>query len=133
MAIATRRERGTRGRYRLSRFLAEAAAFATFGFATTLFYEGFELTSWDLPRTGSASTVIAFAALFALATTFFAMALGALFDTRERVAQIVVPFSIPLLFIAGYSWPAQALPGLLEDLHSFCLMIFHYSAVAEPS
>jgi AcrR family transcriptional regulator len=27
----------------------------------------------------------------------------------------------------------EELPGLLEDLHSFCLMIFHYSAVAEPS
>jgi AcrR family transcriptional regulator len=27
---------------------------------------------------------------------------------------------------------AEELPELLEDLHSFCLMLFHYSPVAEP-
>lgn len=32
------------------------------------------------------------------------------------MAQVVVPFSIPLLFMAGYLWPSAALPEVLRVL-----------------
>ena len=115
MFLGTRRERRTApAPYPLAQYLGETLAFATIGFASALYYCGFVDWFWDYPRGGNLIGTLAFAALFALATSIFGMALGSFFDRRERSMQVWVFTSILLLFVSGYPWPAGSLPEFLR-------------------
>jgi ABC-2 type transport system permease protein len=115
MFLGTRREkRAAAAAYPLAQFAGETLAFTTIGFASALYYCGFVDWFWDYPRGGNLMGTLAFAALFALATALFSMALGSFFDRRERSTQVWVFTSILLLFLSGYPWPASSLPELLR-------------------
>lgn len=115
MFLATRREkRGAAAAYPLAQYAGETLAFSTIGFASALYYCGFVDWFWDYPRGGNLMGTLAFAALFALATAIFSMALGSFFDRRERSTQVWVFTSILLLFLSGYPWPANSLPHVLR-------------------
>jgi ABC-2 type transport system permease protein len=115
MFLGTRRERSIPpASYPFAQYLGETLAFATVGFASSLYYCGFVDWFWDYPRGGNLAGTLAFAGLFALATSIFGMALGSAFDRRERSIQVWVFTSIPLLFISGYPWPPGSLPGFLR-------------------
>ena len=43
-------------------------------------------------------------------------ALGSWFGNRERALQVLLFTALPLAFLAGFSWPAEALPGPLQWL-----------------
>ena len=59
---------------------------------------------------GQLSSLFAFTIAFCLCVAAFAMLLGRAFKTRERGLQLLLITSIPMLFVAGYSWPAESLP-----------------------
>lgn len=46
----------------------------------------------------------------------WACVLGWWIGNRERVMQVLVFSALPLFFLSGYSWPAQALPWVLQGL-----------------
>lgn len=68
----------------------------------------------DYPRAAAPLLdVVMGAILFVSATVAAALALASLFKTRERPLQLLLAVSLPLFFLAGLSWPAEATPTLL--------------------
>ena len=69
-----------------------------------------------LPRVYGFSTLgqplqlLALAALFTLATSFMGQAAGAWFKNPETPTLIFVGTSLPQFFLAGFSWPREAIP-----------------------
>lgn len=53
---------------------------------------------------------------FIVAAAGFGLLLSACFGNRETALQVLVLISIPTLFLAGFAWPAEAMPPLLERL-----------------
>lgn len=64
-------------------------------------------------KIGHFGTLLAFSIVFCLCISAFALILGRLFKTRERGLQLLLITSVPMLFVSGYSWPAESLPDLL--------------------
>lgn len=71
----------------------------------------------DYPRAAASLLDVAGAALlFVAATVAASLALASLFNTRERPLQLVLAVSLPLFFLSGLSWPAEATPTMLVAL-----------------
>ena len=51
---------------------------------------------------------------FLLATSFLGLALSVLFTRREHAIQALLFTSLPAVFLAGWSWPPEALPRWLR-------------------
>lgn len=60
--------------------------------------------------------LVVFSLLFAVCVAAFALLLGRLFKVRERGLQLLLVTSVPILFLSGYSWPAESLPHMLYVL-----------------
>jgi len=96
------------------------SAFATvFGRAVahlTIYLPALALYFIVLPRFYGFSTLgqplqlVALAALFTLATSFMGQAAGAWFKNPETPTLIFVGTSLPQFFLAGFSWPREAIP-----------------------
>jgi ABC-2 type transport system permease protein len=74
---------------------------------------GFVLWVQDYPRGGNAAGLAVFAVVFSMCAAALAVLLGAWFRSRERSVQLMLGLAVPILFVAGLSWPSQALPPLL--------------------
>jgi ABC-2 type transport system permease protein len=76
-----------------------------------------------LPRVYGFSTLgqplqlMALASLFTLATSFMGQAAGAWFKNPETPTLIFVGTSLPQFFLAGFSWPREAIPKPVLALH----------------
>src|SRR5262249_21120792 len=70
-----------------------------------------------LPRFYGFSTLghplqlFALASLFILATSFMGQAVGAWFTRPDTPMLIFLATSLPQFFLAGFSWPREAIPG----------------------
>lgn len=71
---------------------------------------------FGFPERGRALDVAAFALPFLLACIFLALAAGSLFRRRETAMQVLLFTSLPSVFLAGFAWPVEALPGWLRGL-----------------
>jgi ABC-2 type transport system permease protein len=67
---------------------------------------------YDVP--GSLGAVALLTVPFLLATTFLGLAVRALFGRRETAMQVILFTSLPLVFLAGFAWPVEALPEWLR-------------------
>lgn len=65
---------------------------------------------FGLPHIANIPTLLGFIVPFILATTFFAMTIGAFFRSREAALVIFPPFTIILLFVTGIAWPWHNIP-----------------------
>ena len=63
---------------------------------------------------GSLGPVAMLTAPFLLATVFLGFAVRACFRRRETAMQVVLITSLPLVFLGGFAWPVEALPGWLR-------------------
>jgi ABC-2 type transport system permease protein len=63
---------------------------------------------------GSLGAVALLTVPFLLATVFLGFTLRALFSRRETAMQVVLFTSLPLVFLAGFAWPIEALPAWLR-------------------
>ena len=63
---------------------------------------------------GSVWALTAMSVPFILATSFLGQALGLVFRHRETAVLLVLASSLPQFFLVGVSWPAEALPGILQ-------------------
>jgi ABC-2 type transport system permease protein len=59
---------------------------------------------------GQPLQLVALASLFTLATSFMGQAAGAWFKNPETPTLIFVGTSLPQFFLAGFSWPREAIP-----------------------
>jgi ABC-2 type transport system permease protein len=69
---------------------------------------------YGLSTLGSPLELFALAALFTLATSFMGQAAGAWFKRPETPTLIFLGTSLPQLFLAGFSWPREAIPESVQ-------------------
>jgi ABC-2 type transport system permease protein len=67
-------------------------------------------SSYGFSWLGHPLQFFALAAVFILATSFMAQAVGAWFKHPETPTLIFLGTSLPQLFLAGFSWPREAIP-----------------------
>jgi ABC-2 type transport system permease protein len=97
--------------------LGIALAFFVIGCADIAYFIGFVFWFQDYPRAAADPlTLIVSAALFISATVAGALALASFFRTRERPIQLWIVTSVPIFFLSGLSWPAEATPHWLSLL-----------------
>jgi ABC-2 type transport system permease protein len=65
---------------------------------------------------GQPLQIFALASLFTLATSFMGQAAGAWFKHPETPTLIFLGTSIPQLFLAGFSWPREAIPKSIQAI-----------------
>ena len=66
---------------------------------------------FSLPRLADPATLFAFLLPYVMACIFFSMTLSVFVRNRETCMLMFVFTSVPLLFLSGISWPADAMPG----------------------
>ena len=100
----------------LGGYLGALAAFGCVPLINCAYYFGFVLWWQGYPRGGNAVGLAVFAGVFAWCVAALALWIGSWFRTRERSAQLLLGTAMPLMFVAGLSWPAEALPAPLQAL-----------------
>lgn len=91
----------------------------TFVFAyliLALLYFGFFFQLYGVPHAAPQFALIGFSLLFLTSTTLFAILLGYLLPRPELTTVIVLLSSLPIVFTAGFAWPASNLPEWLDSL-----------------
>lgn len=71
---------------------------------------------YDVPRLGGLRSLAAVGVPFVLAVSGLAMVLAALCRTPIRVQLATAALGLPFFFIAGFSWPGEAMPAALRAL-----------------
>ncbi|MEJ0064384.1 MAG: ABC transporter permease [Caulobacteraceae bacterium] len=97
-------------------FLGLWAAFTVLGALTNLFFFGFVLWFQDYPRGSDLAGLLICAPIFSAAVSALGMLVGSTFARHERSMQILGGTSIPVFFLSGLSWPAFAMPPLVQAL-----------------
>jgi ABC-2 type transport system permease protein len=65
---------------------------------------------------GQPLQLFALVSLFTLATSFMGQAAGAWFKHPETPTLIFLGTSLPQLFLTGFSWPREAIPGVVQPV-----------------
>ncbi|MEW5687801.1 MAG: ABC transporter permease [Pseudomonadota bacterium] len=103
--------------FRPRELLGVALAFFVIGCADVAYFTGFVFWFQDFPRAaGSLGALAVASVLFVAATVAGALALASCFAVRERPIQLWIITSVPIYFLSGLSWPAEATPGWLAML-----------------
>lgn len=106
------------GQHRASpaQWLGRIAALSSVGVLAGLFYVGWEFTVQDFPRGGNPVGALVLLALYMPAVACWGCVLGLWFADRERSMQVLLLTALPMAFLSGFSWPAEALPWPLQAL-----------------
>lgn len=100
-----------------AQFAGIALGAVTIGLLSVGWFAGFVFWLHDYPRAAASFVDVAVGAtLFVLATVAAALTLASFFRTRERPLQLGLALSLPLVFLSGLSWPAEATPQPLVVL-----------------
>lgn len=97
-------------------WLGRLLALCLIGWLSGLYYFGWIFVWHDFPRGGNPLGALALLAVFVPAVVGLSALLGWWLANRERAMQVILFTSIPLAFVGGFSWPAEALPSLLQWL-----------------
>lgn len=106
------------GQHRVSArtWLGRVAMLSVLGWISGLFYFGWVFVMNEYPRGGNPLGALALLAVYSPAIASLGCLLGMWFGQRERAVQVLL-FTTPIMaFLAGFSWPAQALPAPLQLL-----------------
>jgi len=115
LVVGTWREQGlahASARHWLARLLALCVP----GWLAGLFYFGWIFIWQDYPHGGNPAGALLLLAVFVPAVAGCAALLGWWIANRERALQVVLFTSLPLAFLAGFTWPVEALPEPLQWL-----------------
>ncbi|MBB3541843.1 MULTISPECIES: ABC transporter permease [unclassified Rhizobium] len=69
---------------------------------------------YSIPRLGTPLSIFTFALPFVLAVSALGMVLAGLFRDPLTVQLVSAALGIPFLFLAGFSWPTEAIPPFLH-------------------
>ncbi len=90
--------------------------FSTIGYASGLLYFGWIFWAQDFPRGANPGGALVLLALYVPAICALGALLGLWFGNRERALQVLLFTALPMAFVSGFSWPAEALPEPLQAL-----------------
>lgn len=97
-------------------YFGALAAFSIVVILNAMYFFGFVFWWQDYPRAGNPAGALVLTVLYALCVAALGIYMGLFFRTRERSVQLLVATSMPILFLAGLTWPASALPAPLQAL-----------------
>lgn len=105
-------ERRRRGAFPvgLPGFLGIWAACATIGTLAGLLYFGLVFWIQDIPRGGNIPALLAVVPVFAATVAALALAIGSMVRDGDDALKLLIPTSIPLVFLSGFAWPLFAMP-----------------------
>lgn len=81
-----------------------------------MLYFGFFFQLYGVPHLAPPGQLLAYSLLFFLTATLFALWLGYLLPRPELPTVVVLVSSLPIVFTAGFAWPASNLPAWLDNL-----------------
>lgn len=99
--------------------LGRAAAYFSLSFVHCIFYFGILTRLYRFPHRGEPLALLLFLVPFLLSVVLLGLALSSLFKHRETAMQTLLFTSLPAVFLAGFSWPQEAIPrwlGLVAHL-----------------
>lgn len=88
----------------------KALCYFTLYAVLTFYMLGFVPYIFNLPHVGSAGTLVVFMIPFLLATIFLAMTFSVIMRNMESAFLLLLFMTLPLLFMAGVSWPQSNIP-----------------------
>lgn len=71
---------------------------------------------YDIPRLGTPLSIFTITLPFVLAVSALGLVLAGLFRDPLTVQLVSAALGIPFLFLAGFSWPAEAIPPFLQAI-----------------
>lgn len=80
------------------------------------YYFGFCFNYYGISTLAQPLQIIQLAIPFILATSLLGVCISQVLPRRELVTALVILSSLPIVFTAGFVWPANMLPTLLHDL-----------------
>jgi ABC-2 type transport system permease protein len=92
------------------RYLGRALAYFLHYCGFILFYHCVIYNIFDFPRRGEFLPMVVFAIVFLTSVINFGMCLSQVFLHRESSMQLFLNLSIPILFLANFSWPTYLMP-----------------------
>lgn len=107
--IAERRRRGV-WRRGTGEALGTWLACIVLGVAGQAFFFGFAFWVQDVPRGGNIGALLVAMAVFAAAVSALGLFVGSLFRDGDDALKLLMPTSVPLVFLAGFAWPLEQMP-----------------------
>jgi ABC-2 type transport system permease protein len=99
-----------------SAWLGRLLALCIPGWIAGLFYFGWFFVLHDYPRGGNPWGALALLACYVPANAALGALLGLWVRNRERALQVMLFTTLPMAFMAGFSWPSEGLPAPLQWL-----------------
>ena len=96
--------------------LSRVVIFGGIFFIHMLFYFGFTFENFGITHMADMFELLNFGVVFLLASVFFGIFIGSLFNSREIATPAVLFSSLPLVFSAGFVWPLEAIPEFIKQL-----------------
>ncbi|WP_394662788.1 ABC transporter permease [uncultured Sphingomonas sp.] len=100
----------------LSAALGTWAAMILIGLLAQAFFFGFAYWVQDIPRGGNMAGLALAMPLFAAAVSALGLAIGHAVRDGDAALKLLIPTSVPLVFLAGFAWPLDQMPGWLATL-----------------
>jgi ABC-2 type transport system permease protein len=98
----------------LAGVLGQATFFVGLYALHAAFYFTVVFRSFHFAQRGGWITLAVFTLPFLLSVTLLGLAAGGLFTRRETALQALLFTSLPAVFVAGFAWPAEAIPAWLR-------------------
>ena len=110
------RSPGQAGHGTLASLLGKTGAYLSIYLAHAVYYLWIVPRLYNFPYHGNVMLLLLFTLPFLLAVIFLGQALALFFPRRETSMLVLVFTSLPILFLAGFAWPAEAMPAGLRFL-----------------
>ncbi|MFD1035687.1 ABC transporter permease [Sphingomonas hankookensis] len=117
--LMAERQRRRERRMSVAAALGMWAACTLVGVLSALLYFGMIYWIQDIPHAGALPALLVAVPVFAATVAALGLLLGKLFNSGDDALKILLPTSVPLVFLAGFAWPLHAMPGWLSALAWF--------------
>lgn len=98
----------------LQRVSGRAAVYVLLYTVHAFYYLALVPRLYGFPQRGATLDVVVFTLPFLLSVTLLGLTLEPLFARREASLQLLLFTSLPAVFLAGFSWPVEAMPTWLR-------------------
>ena len=100
----------------LCRYFGRSLAYFLHYCSFILFYHCIVYNLFDFPRRGEVLPMVVFSIVFLASTINLGMVVSQVFLRRESSMQLFLYLSIPILFLANFSWPSYLMPHWMTAL-----------------